>query len=268
MAVASWAVYWEVVRRSFRRQLAYRTANLSGIVTNGVFGYLRAVVIISVYESRESLAGYPVQDILTFLWIGQALLMVVALWGWWDVEDTIRSGNVVMDLARPISFLGFWFARDLGRAAYYLLYRAVPMMVVAQIVFGVRWPERPVTWLLFAFAVFNAITISFGWRMLINLSAFWSSDARGLGIVSMAITTLFSGFLLPLSFFPPWLLLISQALPFSGIFQVPADVFLERMEGTALAWEIARQSLWSICMLAASEIVVRRATRRVTIKGG
>ena len=49
--------------------------------------------------------------------------MVVQLWGWWDVEATIRSGDVVTDLARPFSFLGYWLARDLGRAAYFLLFR-------------------------------------------------------------------------------------------------------------------------------------------------
>ena len=74
-----WVVYWEVARLSYRRQLAYRTANLSGMVTNGVFGYLRAVVVISIFESRESVAGYPLTELLTFLWIGQALLMVGAL---------------------------------------------------------------------------------------------------------------------------------------------------------------------------------------------
>src|SRR5439155_15255997 len=37
-------LYWEVARRALQRQLAYRTENLAGAVTNIFFGYLRATV--------------------------------------------------------------------------------------------------------------------------------------------------------------------------------------------------------------------------------
>src|SRR5207244_8876069 len=45
-------LYWEVARRAFQRQLAYRTANLAGLITNGCFGYLRAAVILALYHAR------------------------------------------------------------------------------------------------------------------------------------------------------------------------------------------------------------------------
>lgn len=74
-------LYLEVGKRAFQRQLAYRTANLAGLVTNGCFGYLRAVVFLSVYQARESIVGYDVVSAVTFTWVTQALIMVVALWG-------------------------------------------------------------------------------------------------------------------------------------------------------------------------------------------
>src|SRR5438309_803440 len=178
---------------SLRRQLTYRTANLAGLATNCCFGYLRAVVLLAVYQGRSSVAGYAPNEVVSFVWITQALLMVVALWGWWEVEETIRSGDVVADLAKPFSYLGFWLARDYGRALCYIVYRCIPIFVVAQLTFGIRWPTSPLTWLALAISVWLAVTVSFAWRFLINVAAFWTTDARGLGNMLGSVVALLSG---------------------------------------------------------------------------
>src|SRR3979409_825642 len=107
-------LYLALGRMAFRRYLAYRTANLAGLVTNAFFGYLRAAVFIAVFASaggQTSIARQHVPAAGTSTCATQALIMVVSLWGWWDVEVTIRSGDVVTDLARPFSYLGYWLAR-------------------------------------------------------------------------------------------------------------------------------------------------------------
>src|SRR5438445_3104159 len=80
-------LYWEVARRALQRQLAYRTENLAGLVTNIFFGYVRAALLVAAYQNNttSNLAGYDTQGAATYAWITQALIMVVALWGWWDV---------------------------------------------------------------------------------------------------------------------------------------------------------------------------------------
>src|SRR6202158_3969960 len=111
---SAWILYLAVARMAFRRQLAYRTANLAGLVTNAFFGYLRTALFLALYAgaASTSIGGYDVQAAATYTWVTQALIMVLNLWGWWDVETTIRSGDVVTDLARPFSYLGYWLARD------------------------------------------------------------------------------------------------------------------------------------------------------------
>ncbi len=133
-------LYWEVGRRALQRQLAYPTANLAGLVTNAFFGYVRGAIFLSLYTGQGSIAGYDAQAAVTYTWMTQALVMVVALWGWWEVEQTIRTGDVVTDLARPFSYLAYWLARDLGRAGYFLAFRFAPVLLAGQLFFGLRWP--------------------------------------------------------------------------------------------------------------------------------
>ncbi len=261
-------LYWEIGKRAYQRQLAYRAANLNGLITNACFGYLRAVVFVALYQGRSSIAGYDAREAITYSWVTQALIMVVALWGWWDVEQTIRTGDVVSDLSKPFSYLGFWLARDYGRALYFVIFRCVPIFLVGQISFGLRWPSLPVTWLASVVSIGLAVAVCFAIRFMINLSAFWTTDARGLGGLAMSAITLLSGFLVPVAYFPDSVRAAIQWLPFSSIVQIPCDVFLERLSGTSLLLALGQQALWAVVLLGAAQYLVTVAIRRVVVQGG
>jgi ABC-type uncharacterized transport system permease subunit len=49
--------------------------------------------------------------------VGLGLLSVVAFWGWNELADRIRSGDVAADLLRPVPPVTSYLAADLGRAA-------------------------------------------------------------------------------------------------------------------------------------------------------
>jgi ABC-2 type transport system permease protein len=261
-------LYLEIGRRGFRRELAYRTKNLAGLFTNACFGYLRAVPLLAAYRTRGDIAGYDLHAALTWNWLVQSLIMVIGIWGWWDVEETVRSGDVVSDLSKPFSFLGYWLARDYGRALHYVLLRSLPILLVGQLIFGLRWPASPVTWMALPVSLALAVASGFAFRFMLNLSAFWTTDARGLGSLAMIASTFLSGFLIPLQFMPDGLRRVVSALPFAAMIQTPADVFLERVAGWALLGALAAQALWAALLLLAAWALVGLATRRVVVQGG
>jgi ABC-2 type transport system permease protein len=256
------------MRRAVQRQLAYRTENLAGLVTNAFFGYLRAAFLLAVFQTANSIAGYDAETAVTYAWVTQALIMVVALWGWWDVELTIRTGDVVSDLSKPFSYLGFWLARDMGRAAYFVVFRGVPILLCGQVLFGLHWPSSMGGWLALGVSVVLATVVSFGWRFLLNLSAFWTTDARGLGGLALSAMLFLGGFVVPVRMFPDWLQSIVLLLPFVAMVQIPADLFVERVSGPAALSAVALQAFWAVVMLACAQLVTLLATRRVVVQGG
>jgi ABC-2 type transport system permease protein len=261
-------LYLAVATRAFARQRAYAAANVAGLVTNACFGYLRAVVFFSVYQGQDMVAGYSLSEVVTFSWVTQALLMVVALWGWWEIEDTIRSGDVVSDLVKPFSYVGYWLARDVGRAVFFLLYRCVPIIAFAQLTFGLRWPAAPVTWVAFAVSICLSVTVSFALRFLLNAIAFWTTDSRSIGNLASIVVSLLSGLIIPLPYFPDWIQGFLRALPFAGLLQTPADIFLEHLVGTGLIVALGQQLGWAIVMLAAAQGLLTIAVRRLVVQGG
>ncbi len=261
-------LYYEVALRSFRRWTAYRAATFSGIVTNSFFGCIRALIFIALYHSRGEIAGYDQTDAITFVCLGQGMLMVLYLWGWWEVADTIKTGSVVTDLSRPYDYYAYWLARDMGRAVYHLLFRGVSSFVVIALIFGVRLPVSLAQWLLFALSLILATVTSFAFRFILNISAFWLLDVRGVGGAATIAATLFSGFEVPLVYFPAWLRTISDLLPFRGMMQTPADLFLSHLVGRDAFVALAVQGVWCAALILAGRAMVVAATRKVVVQGG
>jgi len=258
-------LYGRVLRAGFLRYSTYRQATLAGVTTNVVFGLLRSAVLVAVLAARGTVAGYDVATALTYVWLGQGLLTVVLLWGDTALSRRIRSGDVVVDLGRPWDLQAALLATDLGRAGFAVLTRLLPPAAFGALVFGFRWPEHRVSYLLFAGSVLLAVTVSFGVRFLLNVSAFWLLDARGVIAVWGVVGGLLCGLLLPLAWFPPWAQTVLWWTPCPALFQTPLDVFLERGDPIVL---LAHQLLWVALLLLAGRLALARGLRRLVVQGG
>jgi ABC-2 type transport system permease protein len=261
-------LYWEIARRGYGRYAAYPAATFAGIWTNTIFGFLQAYILLALYENRTDIGGYDPTDAVTYVWFAQAMLMTVWAFAWWELALRIRSGDVATDLARPLDPLRYWLAFDLGRALYHLLFRGIPPFLVGMLAFDLRLPESSATWIWVAMSLTLAVVVSFGFRFLYNLTAFWLLDYRGVVVIAMTISLFCSGFIIPLPFFPDWLETILRALPFAAIVQIPVDVFLEQVEGAELVAAIGLQVLWAAVLLGLARLVLGTAIRQVVIQGG
>ena len=261
-------LYWEIARRGYRRYAAYPIATLAGVFTNTVFGFMRGYVLLAIFRLRDEVGGYDVADTLTYTWLTQAMIMTIFAWGWTDVAERIRTGDIATDLQRPLDLQLYGLAFDLGRALYHFVYRGVAPFVVGALVFDLRFPDNPLVWIAFAAAIVLAVCVSYAYRFLYNLAAFWLLDYRGVVILSMVVSLFFSGFTVPLAFFPDWLREVAYALPFAAMIQVPVDVFLGKFDGADLVGIMALQAVWAVALLLAGRAVLTAATRKLVIQGG
>ena len=261
-------LYWEVAKRSFQRQLAYRAATLAGLVTNAFFGYLRGAVFIALFATRPEVAGWDVRDALTYVWLTQALIMIVQLFGWWEVADNIKTGDVASDLAKPFDYYGFWLARDLGRAGYHLLARGLPTLLIGFLFYDLLLPPTPLIWPLLAITLIFAVVMSFAFRFIVNVTAFWLLDIRGVAAVLGIGMLFFSGFMVPVAFFPGWLQAVVGWLPFTAIVMLPIEVYLGKVTGLALLVELGRLAVWAAILIAAGRLVLAVGERRLVVQGG
>lgn len=263
------SLYGAVARRSYRRYSTYRGATFAGVFTNTVFGFIKAYILLIVFRERGDIGGFDAVDAVTFTFIAQGLLAAMAPFGPFELANRIVLGDVVSDLYRPLDLQSWWLAQDLGRAGFQLVFRGIPPLALAALVFDLRLPAGAGVWAAFAVSLGLGLGTAFALRFLISLSAFWLADIRGPLQMSAMVFMFFSGFILPVQFFPGALRTLADALPFTAIVQLPAEVFLSKHRSPGeLLWVLARQGAWMVALVGAGRLVMERAWRRVVVQGG
>lgn len=254
----------------FRRHATYRQATVAGAFTNVVFGFLRCYVLLAVASAAGGRpAGYDATQLATYVWVGQGLLAVVLLWGWSELAERIRTGDVSADLLRPVHPVLGYLAPDLGRAGYTVLTRFLPPLAVGALFFELYVPGRWFTVPLFAVSVVLAVVGCFACRFLVNAVAYWLADARGPIMLWTLASGVLAGLYFPLRFLPdPVAVTLWVATPFPGLLQTPLDVLVERDPTPVQAGLVVLQALWAVALLAACAAVHRRAERRLVAQGG
>src|SRR6266540_4823406 len=195
-------LYYEIALRSFRRATTYRSAYIAGTLTNAFFGALRSFVYIALYGAGGVVAGFTQQDAISYTWVTQALISIGAGWIFSrELMTSIRTGDVITDLSRPWNFYGYWLSRSLGERIFNLLVRGSLTYLIGVLYFRAHIPS-PAEALGFAAAISLALLVSFAFSFMVNLTAFWLIENSGVMLIANVLLGFFSGFLLPLAFFP------------------------------------------------------------------
>lgn len=259
----------EMVRNGFRRWATYRMAMAAGAFTNTVFGLIRAHITVgAIGAAGGELAGYGAAQGATYAWLAQAFIAPVSIMGWSELSERVRTGDIAVDLARPIDPQFAHLASDIGRAAYSFIPRGAPPMIVGALVFELALPSKALAYLLGLASLILAVMVSFACRWLVNLASFWLIEMRGVLTLYMVAAGILSGHLVPVHWFPDWLKVIAQATPFPSIIQTPIDVTMGFAEGRQAVELIATQMSWLVGMLLLGRIAFAAGARKLVVQGG
>jgi len=260
--------YVDVARTAFRRQLMYRWANIAGLLTNIFFAVIFSYLIIALYQARPSAGGYNVHDTLSYTWLVQSMIMVVLPFGWYDVMLSIRSGDVISDLSKPCDFYWYWFSREIGRDCYYIVFRAIPTYLAGMLLFGIGIPTDWHALLAFLLILPFSAMLGIAYRYLYNVVAFWITEARAVAVLAGTIALFLTGSFVPFPFFPAWVRTIAVWLPFNGLMNFPAELFLNKLSTDEIWLNSGRLLLWLFVLTLLVRWITAIAAKRVVVQGG
>ena len=261
-------LFWELCKLAFQRQLTYRAATLAGLTTNFFFGLMRAALMAALYGARQEVAGISLAAAVTFTGLTQATIGYLSLFSWYEVMNSVYTGDISSDLLKPMNYFVFWMAQDLGRALVALLMRGLTMMIAYALIFDIVWPHGATQWLALVAALVLSWLVSFSWRFLINLAAFWTPNALGVGRFAFGLSWLLSGFLMPLRFFPDWFVRLCNLTPFPATINTVVEVYLGVLTGPELLRALLGQVFWIAILAATGQLVLRAGVHKLVIQGG
>jgi ABC-2 type transport system permease protein len=257
-------LFIELTKRSFQRQLTYRAATFAGLATNFFFGMLR----VALYGPSTDVNGLTLRAAITFTGLTQSLIGFLSLFGWYDMMNSIYTGAVASDLLKPMGYFNFWMAQDFGRALAQLVLRGFTMMLAYAVLIGISYPRGIDQWLALIIALILAWLISFAWRFLVNLSGFWTPDARAIGRFGFVLLYFVTGFLMPLRFFPDWFVRLCDLTPFPYMVNTVVEVYVGVLNGPQLVFALVKQATWAVLLIFLCQLTLRNGVRRLVIQGG
>lgn len=258
-----------LVAAGFRRFTAYRLAAVAGIVANVTFGYIRGAVLVAIAGAGAvAAAGYSPGGLQTYNWLTQSAIGALAIWGTSEVSDRVRSGDIAVDLARPLDLMTTFLAQDLGRAGASALLRGLPTLAVGALTVGLTLPTTALPWMAGLLGILLALVISFLARFALQLISFWVVEIRGIQTLYMVISGFFAGLVFPLALMPDWLHTAALLTPFPSMLQFPVDILSGRATGADIWWLLAQQLGWLVALVVLVRIALAAGTRRLVVQGG
>ncbi|MBC7236831.1 MAG: hypothetical protein H5T69_13410 [Chloroflexi bacterium] len=263
-----WVGYFAVLKARFRMLLQYRAAAFAGVVTQSFWGLMRVMIFEAFYRSTTAALPMSFQDTVTYLWLIQAMLLLLPWRLDAEVQAMIRDGTVAYELARPADVYWLWYCRNLAGRAAPILLRCVPMFVLAGLFWGLQPPASLMAGLGWALGLLGALLLSAALGTLMCISLFWTISGDGLSRLLAALALVFSGAVVPLPLFPDWAQPILAWLPFRGLMDTPFRLYMGHIPHREAPMAILHQWAWVAILVWIGRWALARGLRRVVVQGG
>lgn len=217
-----------MISLTFQHTLNFRSRMFVWFLNSLINPLIVLLFWVAVFrEKGEILTGWALSEIVSYyllLMIAGSLLIA-------HIEEDvavreIKEGGLVMYLTKPISYYLMKFIDEIpwrltqgsfGILALAALYVIFPGFITI--------PNSLYDVLLLIPIVSLAYLISFTFKMIVGLTAFWITDFWGLAQIVEVVILILGGFVMPVDLLPDWLRNIALHSPFPYIVYFPIRAF-------------------------------------------
>src|SRR3954469_12512424 len=262
------SMYIEMIRIRFLMMLAYRTNYYSGIliysINIGAYYFLWS----AIYGGKEQIQGLSVLQMTTYVavaWMARAFYYNNIDR---EIAAEIKDGKVAIEMIRPYNYLGMKTMQALGEGIFRLLFFSVPGMIIVALIFPISFSASPATWMFFFLSLVFSFIVNTQINLLTGMMTFFLFNNAGLIRAKRVVIDLFSGLLLPISFYPIWAQDLMTYLPFQAISYVPSMIFTEGFVGQEIYHAVLLQVVWVLILFIPIRLLWSLAKKHLIVQGG
>ena len=261
-------VYREFARVGFVNTLAYRLRYYTGIATYFIYVSVYYFIWKAIYTQSPDIEGFDFHQMLTYVALGWILRSFYYNNIDQELAQQVMEGKLAMDLIKPVNVQMMYVAQAQGESLFRIAMLTAPTAVILMLVYPVRRPASTVHFLAFLASAVLSFFLVAGINFAVGTFAIRLKSILGLLRAKYFLLELFSGLLLPISFFPEAFQKVLQFLPFQYISYVPLLLYLGKISGAGILRALGLQLFWVAAMLAVGDALWRWSSRKITIQGG
>jgi ABC-2 type transport system permease protein len=239
-------IFFEFARVGFVNTLAYRLRYFTGIVTYFIYVSIYYFIWKAIYEHSAKIEGFDFKQLLTYIAVGWIIRSFYYNNIDQEIAVQVMEGKLAMDLIKPVNTQFMYVSKALGESLFRLALLTFPTAILLAIVFPVGLPASVLNFAAFVVSGFLSFFIVAGINFCVGTFAIRLKSILGLLRAKYFLLELFSGLLIPISFFPDVFQKILAYLPFQYISYVPVLIYLGKV----------------------GDLLWRWSSRKITIQGG
>lgn len=261
-----------LMRAGIMESLQFRLSTFMTLMGNLVYLILVYYLWKAIYASSgtDRVNGMTFTDTMIYLILATAIFNFLEMFIVWDMSRKIQSGEIVLDLLKPMGFRKYMFWSTSGALVISFFLTFVPTFIVVQLITkgSIHMGLNVVYFLISAVM---ALVINFNIDMLVATICLYTESTWGINIVKETIVLLLSGATIPLAFFPKGLKAAVDFMPFRAVYDVPLTILLEKdgsSELEGLLGMLGFQLVWCIMLSIAGICFWNHSVKKITVNGG
>jgi len=260
--------YVSIIQTAFQQAIAYRVTTLFNIALTFIWVFILYYLWMAAFSGRDIIGGFTWDQMRTYVVLAYA---INALVGWRvgsQMMGTIRTGEILRDLVRPLNYCGSQLSMAAGFSIVEGIISLIITIAIGLVVLDLQPPDSAGAAALFTVSLLIGFVTKALIVFTVSLLTFWTLNGVGLMWAQQAIIAVLSGTLVPIALMPEWLRILAEVLPMRGIVSTPLMLYLGKASGLDALGLLALQAAWATGLWFFANWARQRAFNAVEIQGG
>jgi ABC-2 type transport system permease protein len=260
--------YLEFARVGFVNILAYRLRYYTGVITYLINVTVYYFIWRAIFLNSDHIEGFNLKQMVTYISLGWIIRSFYFSTIDQDMANDVMEGKISMTLIKPIQVQWSLIAQSLGESCFRLFMLTVPAALVISLVFPVSAPSSALHFVAFFISTVLSFFIVASINFIFGTCAIRLKSILGLLRAKYFLLELFSGLLIPMTFFPRSVQAVMSYLPFQHISFTPLLIYLGKAQGLRVLELLGLQLFWAIAVFLLGQWWWERSIRKLSIQGG
>ncbi len=259
--------YIEIMKKSFSNNMAFRADFFLGLLNTMILIFVNVAIWKALYSSNTEVKGISFQMVVTSFVIGLSISNGLAV-NDFMVASRVNSGNIAMNLLKPLDINMTMMAETIGNNLFRLLARFIPSLLVSLIFFRIMPPASVVNLVLMMISVVFGFLILYYIGYIISVMSFWFVNIWSFSTIKNVFVGVLSGTMLPLWFMPAWVTTMIKYTPFDVIYFAPIKIYLGQINADTVLPIFLKQCAWILLLFAVGQFLWFRGIKKLVVVGG
>lgn len=266
-------IYLAYFKIKFLNEIQYKIAALAGVITQFAWGGMY-IMLYTTFLKNGTANDYTIAQMSTYLWLQQAFYALFHTHAKdKDIIEQCETGNIAMELVKPIDLYAIWHSKILGKRVATVLLRAIPILTICCIPllgdYSLKAPVSLGAGALFIITLTLSAMLMMSYVMLMYIIIMKTMSSKGIKLTFQIIMEGLSGALIPIAFMPDIIIKIIKLTPFYYMQNVPFNIYNGYITNP---YEIAKiiflQIIWIAILTIVGKKMMKKQLSKIVVQGG